>query len=101
MSNKERAKPVYQICDVGFMDAETFWPGHVEAIGKEVAIGVLVFPDGTLGGDVRTSPIIGGDKEQGQVETRNSIYKFVDRPVDQEKTDNGLWGACTPMMGQQ
>lgn len=102
MSNQERAKPVYQICDVELVSAETFWPGHEQAIGRNVAVGIMVLAKGTLlGGDTRTSPIIAGSIEEGQVETLNSIYQIVERPADQEKTDNGLWGACTPMMGQQ
>lgn len=101
MSKQERAKPVYQICEPEFVSAEIFWPGQEVAKGRDVAIGILVFPDGTLGSDVRTSPIISGSKEEGQVETMNSIYKFVDRPADQEKTDNGIWSAIAPMMDRE
>lgn len=102
MSKQERAKPVYQICEVEMVPAETFWPGHEQAVGRNVAVGIMVLANGTiLGGDTRTSPIIAGSIEEGQVETLNSIYKIVERPADQEKTDNGIWSAVAPMMLSQ
>lgn len=101
MSNQERAKPVYQICDAQIVAATTLWPGRSDLEGKSVAMGIFVHPDGDLGGDVRTSLIVSGSMAEGQVETLNSIYKFVERPAGQEKTDNGLWAAATPLMGQK
>jgi hypothetical protein len=101
MSQKVKQKHVYQICEGELVSAEILWPDREETKGKFVATGIMVFPNGDLGGEVRTSLIVSGSKEEGQVETLNSIYKFVDRPADKEQTDNGLWGAVRPMMSQE
>lgn len=100
MSKQQRTKPVFRICDAQIVPALSLWPDRTDLEGKSVAVGIYVHPDGDLGGDVRTSLIVAGSLEEGQVETLNSIYKFVDRPANQEKTDNGLWAAATQLMDQ-